>query len=131
MSKAELNSNLDFFQYLFLSFSFVTDFDHDDDEFEEVGRILQEYGVEIDDMNESFKVAMSVFQQDIDSAPEDKPLENVLVRLAQVAIVMGKHFSEDLLKKIINDLERIGKSDGDYTDSEKHLVSVIKDIFFK
>ena len=131
MSKAELNSNLDFFQYLFLSFSFVTDFDHDDDEFEEVGRILQEYGFEIDDMNESYKVAMSVFQQDIDSAPEDKPLENVLVRLAQVAIVMGKHFSEDVLKSIINDLERIGKSDGDYTDSEKHLVSVIKDIFFK
>lgn len=131
MSKAELNSNLDFFQYLFLSFSFVTDFDHDDDEFEEVGRILQEYGVEIDDMNESFKVAMSVFQQDIDSAPEDKPLENVLVRLAQVAIVMGRNLSDDLLKKIINDLERIGKSDGDYTDSEKHLVSVIKDIFFK
>ena len=131
MSKAELNSNLDFFQYLFLSFSFVTDFDHDDDEFEEVGRILQEYGFEIDDMNESFKVAMSVFQNDLDSAPEDKPLENVLVRLAQVAIVMGKHFSEDVLKSIINDLERIGKSDGDYTDSEKHLVSVIKDIFFK
>lgn len=131
MSKAELNSNLDFFQYLFLSFSFVTDFDHDDDEFEEVGRILQEYGFEIDDMNESFKVAMSVFQNDLDSAPKDKPLENVLLRLAQVAIVMGKHFPEDVLKSIINDLERIGKSDGDYTDSEKHLVSVIKDIFFK
>lgn len=131
MSKVELSNDIDFFQYLFLSFSFVTDFDHDEDEFNEVGRILQEYGFEIDDMNESFKVAMSVFQHDIDSAPEDKPLENVLVRLAQVAIVMGKHFSDDLLKQIINDLERIGKSDGDYTDSEKHLVSVIKDIFFK
>ena len=131
MSKAELSNDIDFFQYLFLSFSYVTDFDHDEDEFNEVGRILREYGFEIDDMNESFKVAMSVFQQDIDSAPEDKPLENVLVRLAQVAIVMGKNFSDDLLKKIINDLERIGKSDGDYTDSEKHLVSVIKDIFFK
>lgn len=115
---------LDAFTYCFNSFSIITDGDHDTDEIAEILRITKEWipDLSIDDFTDSMKKTTTWFLEDHDN-------EQIGDTLAFLITIFDEIMTQDNKKAFVNDLERIGKADGEYIEAEKSMVQMYRELF--
>lgn len=115
---------LDAFTYCFNSFSILTDGDHDPDEIAEIRRITREWIKDLsnDDFINSMKKTTTWFLEDLNNN-----------QVGDTLGILVNHFDEVMTdgqkKAFVNDLERIGKADGEYIEDEKNMVQLFRELF--